>query len=349
MNANRQQQIREFLALHRFDDAELLPLAGDASFRRYIRIRKGSEKAMLMDAPPEKENVRPFVTLAEHLYRQGYSTPKVLGADAGAGLLLLEDLGDDLFTAVLKRGGDSDLEQTLYAAAIDVLTEWHTRKAALVSREALSLPDYDEKLLLPEVGLLADWYLPQVVGKEKAADLKREYMAIWKTIIARAKLANDHLVHRDYHADNLMWLPERQNSKRVGLLDFQDGVYGDAAYDLVSLLEDARRDVPEPLVKEMLARYLAATGMDKTAFMQRYAVLAAQRNCKIVGIFVRLAARDNKYNYLGFLPRVWRYLEHDITHPALAELKAWLDTHVPKESRGAVEVKHTSRELALSA
>src|SRR5262249_3480962 len=162
-------------------------------------------------------------------------------------------------------------------------------------------PDYDEKLLLPEAGLLAEWDLPQVVGKERATELKQEYMTIWRNILARTPLADDHLVHRDYHAGNLMWPSDRDGLKSVGLRDFQDGVYGDAAYDLGSLLEDARRDVPPALANAMLARYLAATGLKKEPFMEHYAVLAAQRNSKIVGIFVRLAARDNKYMYLNFL------------------------------------------------
>ena len=350
--SDRQEHIQKFLADHALTGAELLPLAGDASFRRYIRLKKGEQSFMLMDAPPGKENVRPYLTIAEHLHRHGYSTPAILGADVAGGLLLLEDLGDDLFSSVLKRSegaAKEALEHTLYAEAIDLLADWHGRKDILANATTLLLPDYDERLLMPEIMLFADWYLPQIMGREQAAKLKPEFMALWQKIIDRTPLATDHWVHRDYHADNLLWLPAREGLKRLGILDFQDGVYGDAAYDLVSLLEDARRDVPPALAEEMLGRYIAARGVEKAHFMENYAVLGAQRNSKIVGIFVRLAARDGKYGYLEFLPRVWRYLERDLQHPALSDLKKWLDKHVTRESRGAIKVTHTWRDLALSA
>jgi N-acetylmuramate 1-kinase len=348
----RLQQINEFLATTSFSNAQLLPLAGDASFRRYIRVRQGDQCTMLMDAPPEKENARAYLVIAEHLYRHGYSAPAILAADPQAGLLLLEDLGDDLFTTVLRHSDAKArpaLEHTLYAAAIDLVAEWHQRNKELANPSALLLPVYNETLLLQEVGLFADWYLPQALGKERAASLRPEYMALWQKIIARAPLATDQWVHRDYHADNLIWLPRRSGMQRVGLLDFQDGVYGDAAYDLVSLLEDARRDVPEALVEEMLARYLNASGADRTRFAEAYAVLGAQRNSKIVGIFVRLAARDNKFAYLSHLPRVWRYLERDLAHPALGELKRWLDRHVAAGQRGIIEVTPAAPARAATA
>lgn len=345
MTLHRAEQITQFLDANGFADAELFPLAGDASFRRYIRIRKPGKKAMLMDAPPQKENSRSYLAVATCLCRQGYSAPQVLAHDLSTGLLLLEDLGDDLFTLELKKSGSKEAE--LYAAAIDVLVKWH--KNSFANPAVLPLPPYDTKLLMQEVRLFTDWYLPQIAGKEKAALWAAEYLAIWENILSAAPLETTHFVHRDYHADNLMWLPERRGVQRVGLLDFQDAVCGDAAYDMVSLLEDARRDVPPALAEDMLARYLSATGIGCERFMAAYAVLGAQRNSKIIGIFTRLAARDNKYQYLNYLPRVWRYLEQDLSHPALAELKTWLDTHILPEWRGTITILHDSRDLVLTA
>jgi aminoglycoside/choline kinase family phosphotransferase len=343
----RLEQIKAFLNANGYRDAALHPLAGDASFRRYIRVRHGAKSAMLMDAPPDKEDMRPYVAIASHLCRQGYSAPAIFAQAVGDGLFLLEDLGDDSYTSVLKR--DGAIERELYAAAVDILAEWHDARKPVADRKTLPLPDYDAARLLKEALLFADWFLPQALGKEKAAGLRAEYAAIWRAIIDAAPIAANHWVHRDYHADNLMWLPARSGLRRVGLLDFQDGVYGDAAYDLVSLLEDARRDVNETLAEAMILRYAAASGADRQRLQAAYAILGAQRNCKIIGIFSRLAARDGKYAYLQHLPRVWRYLEHDVKHPALATLKTWLDKHVPAECRGVITVRHTSQDLALSA
>lgn len=347
----RLEQINEFLSTTDYNDGELKPLAGDASFRRYIRIHKAGKTAMLMDAPPEKENVRPYVAIADYLVKQGFSAPTVLAQHIPGGLLLLEDLGDDSFTLVLKNAGAAkdERERELYESAIDVLASWHDDKKRFTDRDALPLPNYNSQLLMQEACLFTDWFLPQVVGKDKAAALRNEYVALWQDILASTPLQMDIWVHRDYHADNLMWLPDRNGVRRVGLLDFQDGVYGDAAYDMVSLLEDARRDVPPAIVEAMLERYIESTGTDRERFMTAYAVLGAQRNSKIVGIFSRLAARDNKFSYLQFLPRVWRYLERDLAHPSLAPLRAWIDKHVPADQRGVITVRHTSQELARTA
>jgi aminoglycoside/choline kinase family phosphotransferase len=328
----RLKQITTLLADTPFKGAKLHPLAGDASFRRYVRVETPKAVAMLMDAPPQKEDVKPYIAVAEYLHALGFSAPGILARDVPAGLLLLEDLGDDSFTALLKR--DAGLATELYSAAIDVVAQWH--KSGFSNPDALAQPVYDEVMLLREVALLADWFLPQVMGKDRAAALKPEYMELWQEILDDAPLQTNMWVHRDYHADNLMWLPKRAGIKRVGLLDFQDGVYGDAAYDLVSLLEDARRDVPLPLASAMLARYIEMAGCDRERFMTAYAVLGAQRNSKIVGIFARLAARDKKPHYLNFLPRVWGHLEHDLGHPALAKLRRWTDLHIPHDYRGVI-------------
>lgn len=345
----RLEQIQQLLASTEYKDAELTPLAGDASFRRYIRVNKNGKQAMLMDAPPEKEDVRPFIAVAEYITDKGYSAPKIYARSVPEGLLLLEDLGNDSYTQLLKQESvRARMEQTLYAAAIDLLAEWHDESRAFSAPEKLSLPKYDNALLLREVSLFADWFLPQVLGREKAAILRQDFMAQWERILNKAQLSTRVLVHRDYHADNLMWLPNREGAARVGLLDFQDGVYGDAAYDLVSLLEDARRDVPQPLAENMISRYIAAAGLNAAKFRADYAILGAQRNCKIVGIFARLATRDGKLHYLNYLPRVWQHLDRDVQHPALAELKHWLDTYVPREHRGLIPLRYTASELAVA-
>jgi aminoglycoside/choline kinase family phosphotransferase len=347
IHPERLEQIQQFLSGTEYSQAELTPLAGDASFRRYIRVNKAGKQAMLMDAPADKEDVRPFVAVAEYIGGKGYSAPKIYARHVPQGLLLLEDLGNDSFTGLLRQESvRARMEQTLYAAAIDLLAEWHDDKRGFSSPSALPLPVYDTALLQREVSLFADWFLPQVLGREKAAILRVDFMSLWERVLAKAKLATRVLVHRDYHADNLMWLPQRAGAARVGLLDFQDGVYGDAAYDLVSLLEDARRDVPPSLAEAMITRYTNAMNLNAEKFRTDYAILGAQRNCKIVGIFARLAARDGKLHYLNYLPRVWQHLERDVQHPALAELKHWLDTYVPKDSRGAIALRHSAAELS---
>jgi aminoglycoside/choline kinase family phosphotransferase len=345
----RAEQIQKFLSQAGMSDAQLQPLAGDASFRRYVRILHAGKYYMLMDAPPDKEDVRPYITIAEYLCQAGYSAPEIIARDVTAGLLLLSDLGDDTFTRVLKKHPSAQQEQLFYEAAIDVLARWHHADSQLASPQRLPLPSYDTALLLREVALFADWFLPQCVGVERARGLRDEYMALWEKILGNTPLATDQFVHRDYHADNLMWLLDRMGTARVGLLDFQDGVYGDAAYDVVSLLEDARRDVPPSLIEAMLARYVQRSGADSERFARAYAVLGAQRNSKIVGIFARLAARDGKAHYLDYLPRVWGHLHHDLSHPALAELAVWVQQHVPQEARGVIRIHYDAQALALSA
>lgn len=343
--SERGPQIRDFIQSTDFADATLAPLPGDASFRRYVRVHKNGAQAMLMDAPPGKEDVRPFISVAEYLHAQGYSAPAILARNPEAGFILLEDLGDALFSKAL--AADAAMEDTLYGHAIELLAQWHSGDFS--NPAALPLPQYDEALLMREVQLFCDWFMPQVAGKEKARALSREYLALWQEIIRSAPPEQNQFVHRDYHADNLLWLPGRDGIKKVGLLDFQDAVYGDAAYDLVSLLEDARRDVPPALAEKMLSRYLQASGADARRLRSAYALLGAQRNSKIIGIFSRLAARDGKQHYLNYLPRVWKHLEHDLAHPQMKALSQWIEAHVPQESRGIIPIAHDAQSLQLSA
>ncbi len=327
----RREQLENFLNKTEFAGAEMQPLAGDASARRYVRARLGVKQAMVMDTPAEGENFPAFVQVAEYLYNSDYSAPQILARDMQQGFLLLEDFGDDSFTKILK--SNIGEEELLYSAAIDLLSEWQS-----LNVKNMALPFYDEELYLREVSLFPDWFLPQVMGSEKASELRTEYMEIWREILRSFPLAKNTFVHRDFHADNLMWLSGRDSAKRIGLLDFQDAVIGDPAYDMVSLLEDARRDVPQGLVDLMIEKYLNQTGQDWKSFISAYNILGAQRNSKIIGIFVRLAVRDGKDSYLKLLPRVWRHLERDIKHPLLNKLNSWLKRNVADKFRGEIKL-----------
>jgi aminoglycoside/choline kinase family phosphotransferase len=326
--AERSQVIDGFLARYGWADAERRPLASDASFRHYVRLVRNGEGAMLMDAPPPRENVRPFVRVARLLRQLGFSAPDVFAADEEAGLLLLEDLGDETYTRALASGGD---EAALYALATDLLIALHRR---FEKPMAAAIPTYDDDRLLSEAALLVDWYLPAVRGAPTPPALRADYLDRWRETFSIARAVMETFVLRDYHVDNLMLLPGRDGIAACGLLDFQDAVIGPATYDLVSLLEDARRDVPADLAARMIARYLDAfPAIDRDAFLASYAILGAQRSAKIVGIFTRLDCRDGKPIYLKHIERVWRWLEGDLGHPVLADLRAWFDRELPPVTR----------------
>lgn len=325
--SGREERIRRFLAGTDWARAARHPLSGDASFRRYERLTGGPHPAMLMDAPPPMEDVRPYVTVARHLVGMGFSAPEIFAADEEAGLLVIEDLGDATYTRELARGAD---EAALYALAVDLLIALHGRADAA----NVALPTYDLARYLEEARLLTDWYLPAVRGRATPDDEVAAYEAIWRELLPLAEAVPRTLVLRDYHVDNLMWLDGRVGVARCGLLDFQDALIGPVAYDLVSLLEDARRDVAPALRRAMWSRYCVAfPDADPAALKAAGAVLSAQRNCKIIGIFTRLLVRDGKPVYLQHIPRVWRLLEDDARHPALAPLKDWLDRVVPAADR----------------
>lgn len=324
----RGDAIAGFLAAHGWRGVAPVLLAGDASFRRYCRLADGSRRAVLMDAPPPHEAVGPFVAVAAALRTLGFSAPEVFAADDAGGLLLIEDFGDDTYTRLLAAGTD---EAALYRLAVDTLIALHR---AAAERGVPKLPPYDEKRLIDEAMLLVDWYAPAVLGRPLSAELRESYVALWRTLLPAAQPDALTLVLRDYHVDNLVLLRRRRGVRRCGLLDFQDAVCGPASYDLVSLIEDARRDVGAALQEAMTERYLAAfPHCDRALFRRSAAILAAQRNCKILGIFTRLARRDGKPQYLAHIPRVWRLIEHDLRNPALASLATWFDRHLPPRLR----------------
>jgi aminoglycoside/choline kinase family phosphotransferase len=251
----------------------------------------------------------------------------VFAEDRAAGFLLIEDFGDDTYTRLLERGAD---EPALYSLAVDTLVEL---QRAVAARGNPDLPPYDAERFLAEAALLVDWYAPAALGEPLTDARRAEYLDLWRTLLPQAALPHDTLVLRDYHVDNLMLLPDRSGVQGCGLLDFQDAVCGPPSYDLVSLLDDARRDVPADLRRQMTERYLAAfPALDQAAFLRSAAILAAQRNCKILGIFTRLWKRDGKPRYLVHLPRIWRLLEQEVAHPALDPIARWLDRHLPRSA-----------------
>ncbi len=313
-----------FLARHGWGGARIAPLAGDASFRRYFRVHGDNGTAVLMDAPPQMEDSRPFLAIGQQLHDMGFSTPQPLAVDLDEGLILLEDFGDDRVGPVLAR--DPGRETRVYEAAVDIL-------AALHAHPAGDVPPYAAPELLREARLFPDWYLP-AVGVAEGSGYDAAWAPLWPTVLAGPPV----LTLRDYHADNLMII-DRPGLRGLGLLDFQDALAGHPAYDLVSLLQDVRRVVSPALEAAMLARYFAARPkVDAAAFRTAYDILGAQRNIKILGVFTRLYVRDGKASYPGFHPRLWELVTRNLQSPALAPVADWFAANVPAEARNGVKV-----------
>ncbi len=326
-----------FLAGHGWAGCRAEALPGDASFRRYFRLRHGGSEAMLMDAPPPRENVRPFLAVAGLLHALDCSAPRIFAADIESGFLLLEDLGDATYTRLIAAGAD---EVPLYALAVDLLADLHDR---FDLGAAHGVPAYCDEKLLFEASLLTDWFLPAATGRPTPPESRAAYLAAWRALLPLARSVPDSLVLRDYHIDNLLLLP-RPGLAACGLLDFQDAVIGPVAYDLVSLIEDARRDVSPALRQAMRDRYLAARpSIDAAALDLSMAVLGAQRHAKVIGIFCRLAMRDGKPVYLHHLPRLWRMLARSLGHPALAGMERWMDRVIPPDLRRTPPAERTGR------
>ncbi|WP_420419084.1 aminoglycoside phosphotransferase family protein [Pacificispira sp.] len=337
MQSDRNAAIDGFLAASGWPGAARRNLADDASFRRYERVELGGRRAVLMDAPPDKEDVRPFVTVSKLLTAQGLSAPEILAEDPQNGFLLLEDLGDDTYTRVLARGGD---EYELYSLATDTLIRLQRD-----FRSAAQVPDYSRDKLAAEADLLIDWFWPAVKGSPCPEPDRAVFRGLWQNALGHAFAVPSSLVLRDYHVDNLIHLPDRTAEAACGLLDFQDAVIGPVTYDLVSLFEDARRDVPHALANGLIRRYLNAfPAMPRDAFALSYAVMGVQRATKIVGIFTRLDRRDGKSGYLRHIPRTWGWLEGGLRHPMLRDLKEWYDMNFPSDLRRAPAAASTSAQ-----
>ena len=312
----------DFLASAGWAGARIEPLAGDASFRRYFRVVNDCGTAVLMDAPPPHEDPRPFINVAEWLASVGLSAPEILARDLDRGLLLLADFGDRRLRECLD--DEPARETELYEMATDVLVHLHGYPPMP------GLPVHGLDQWLEELKLFPDWYC-------EALDVRVDtnaYQRAWTEVLT--PVAEDGLgpvtVLRDYHAENVMLVRERTGVAHFGLLDFQDALAGHPAYDLASVLEDARRDVPPAIERAMIDRYVGATG-HQTDFERAYWALAAQRNTRILGVFTRLWKRDGKPNYRRFQPRMWGLLERDLAQPGLEPVRQWFDVNIPQNMR----------------
>ena len=347
---DRMMQVRTFLDESGFGDAVRWRMEGDASTRIFERLTRGGETTILMnaprrpDGPPVRdgrpysaiahlaEDIVPYVAIAAGLRDRNLSGPAILDADLERGLLIMEDLGNEQIVS-----GDPPAPiEARYKAAVEVLVSLHRRRLPetlpVAPRRDYRIPRYDMAAFLIEAELLLDWYLVSV-DAVPADDARESFSALWRDALEPAVSAAPTWVLRDYHSPNLMWLPDREDVARIGILDFQDMLLGPGAYDVASLLQDARVDVPEELELALLSHYARArlpdARFDAADFAQLYATMAAQRATKILGIFARLNRRDGKPQYLRHIPRLLGYLQRSLAHPALAPLRAWYAANVP--------------------
>lgn len=333
---DREKLIGEFLAKSPdFSEFDFKKIAGDASFRSYYRIQNGNKNYILMDAPPEYEDMKPFVNVSNILLQNNLSAPQIHEIDYDNGFMVLEDFGQDKYSNLLldnqKLQNLEISEEGLYRNAIDALIHLHDKGRNSSNCE---LKYYNESELLREVNLLIDWYLPYVLKITPSEEQRKDFEQIWLEIFNKLKtgteqyLQNSVIILRDYHADNLMWLKEKQGVARVGMLDFQDALIGSPAYDVASLLEDARRDVDGKFADKMLGYFLdnSKSNLDANQLVKEYSILTLQRNIKIIGIFARLCYRDGKKHYLDYIPRVLEYIKRDLNREfaLFKNLAEWL-------------------------
>ncbi|MEY2926294.1 MAG: hypothetical protein RL367_771 [Pseudomonadota bacterium] len=314
----------DFLRKAGWGDARIEPLAVDASFRRYFRICGTAGNAVLMDAPPPHEDPRPFITMAEWLTGHGFAAPHIFHRDLDQGLVLIEDLGDDRMREAIDAQPAAEMET--YRGVVDVLIALHKHQPPALASALV-------ETYCSEVELFLDWYCPEFGLEVDRAGFTRAWHAVIAPVMAN--LEKPVVLLRDFHAENIMLIKGKTGIGRYGLLDFQDALAGHPAYDLASMLEDARRDVTPAVEAEMLRYYRAQTGAGDD-FETAYWVLAGQRNMRILGLFVRLWRRDNKPHYTSFQTRMWGLMERDLNQPALAPVKAWFDANVPAQMRAPV-------------
>lgn len=357
--SERDLEIKAFLAGAGWGDADVQSFPGDASSRRYFRLTRGHELAVLQDAPrgaeapaePEGASAADrkalgynamarlagpepaaFACLSNELVIRGFSAPKILAADLDAGLILLEDFGPNVYAQVIK--SDPALEGPLYSAAVECLAEiYRSSFPAKMSFKDVSwrVRDYDDVALLTETHLFLDWYAVDK-GAQLSVAARAAWDDIWRKLFGALDAHAPGLALRDFHAENLFWLPARESVAKVGLIDFQDGLFVHPAYDLVSFLEDARRDVSPELVGPLISQFCEQAKLsDEAGFRKAYAVLGAQRNAKILGIFVRLAERDGKPSYRDLIRRVHAHFVGNLSGDSFADLRDWFDTYLPGE------------------
>jgi len=361
--AQREDARAAFLKSAGLAHAARRPLPSDASTRRYERLCLPSGATlMLMDAPPSAESpvcdpawsaeqrraagwnamarlaagrVDAFAAAAAYLRGRGLSAPAIEALDAGQGLAVIEDFGEGVFARRIEQGQD---EAELYFAAIDAQAQLHAEAPpAILSVDGMDWPllPYDAVALKAGADLFVDWQPQLNPALDFSGEARAGWDALWNDIARRGEVGAAVFAHRDFHAENLLWLPGRAGPARVGLIDFQDALLAHPSWDLHSLLQDARRNVSPELEAAALARYFAhRPELDREAFMVDYAALAALNEARILGVFARLIVRDGKPGYRQFLPRMWGQLQRNLRSPALADLKAWFDRHVPQEARG---------------
>ncbi|MGB0908024.1 MAG: aminoglycoside phosphotransferase family protein [Maricaulaceae bacterium] len=356
--SDRSKKTSEFLAANGWGKADRTPVPGDASTRRYERLTMGGERAVLMDAPraaeapgePEGASVEDrralgynalarlagpdpaaFVCIASELTRRGFSAPNILAADLDEGFILLEDFGQDVYARVVS--DDPSQEALLYKAAVDTMaaiyrstfphimshqrTTWHAR-------------EYDSAALLAETDLCLDWYVKDA-DREISEGARAEFYGLWEEAFKVLGAHASGFALRDFHAENLFWLPERQAVSRVGLIDFQDGLFVHPAYDLASFIEDIRRDVSPDLTDVLISRFCEKAMLkDDADFRAAYAVMGAQRNTKLLGFPIRADLKFGKPQYRALMPRIKRHFQNSLSHPVLADVKAWFEKNIPE-------------------
>jgi N-acetylmuramate 1-kinase len=347
----RLKALRQFLDEAGYAEARRQRMNGDASTRSYARLIRDDGVVILMNSPRRPdgpavydgnsysaavhlaEDVKPFVAIAAGLRERGFSAPAIHHADLDAGFLITEDFGSASFV----EGDPPRPIAERYQAATDTLAALHRESLPeilpLAPQIDYAMPTFDTDALLVEVGLMLEWYLPDR-GVEPTADMRAEYVAMWRDLLSKPATAARTWVLRDFHSPNLIWLDGRPGIAKVGIIDFQDGVLGPAAYDLVSLLQDARIDVPEPIELALLTRYIKARRaaddtFDPAGFAELYAIISAQRNTRLLGTFARLNRRDGKPQYLRHQPRIWTYLSRSLAHPVLSRFREWYSANVP--------------------
>jgi tRNA threonylcarbamoyl adenosine modification protein YjeE len=351
----RLQALRQFLTDAGYADAKRQRMAGDASTRSYARLFRGEDSFILMNSPRRPdgpaiyrgnsysaavhlaEDVKPFVAIANGLRAHGFSAPSIRHADLEEGFLITEDFGSAGFI----EGNPPSPIAERYQAAADMLAALHRQNLPetlpLTPRASYQIPVFDTDAMLVEIGLMVEWYLPDR-GVHLTENARAQFVAMWRDLLDRALAGDRTWVLRDFHSPNLIWLDDRHDVAKVGLIDFQDAVIGPAAYDLVSLLQDARIDVPEQIELALLTRYIKArraadAAFDPARFAELYAIMSAQRNTRLLGTFARLNRRDGKPQYLRHQPRIWTYLNRSLAHPALAPFRDWYVDHVPPPAR----------------
>jgi aminoglycoside/choline kinase family phosphotransferase len=320
-NTTLTDKTRAFLSSAGWNVAGPEPLTGDASTRKYFRLQNGRQSAILMNASQAPASVAPFVQIDEHLLQLGFSAPTILARDEARSLLLLEDFGDTTFARLLDGGAEPE---TLFTLATDVLIALHKHPQAIPD----GLRTYHPDKMLEDIELFLDWCTPGISETGRA-----EFRQAWREVLPKTHRVPASLLLRDYHVANLMLLSDRPGIRQAGLLDFQDAYRGPVTYDLVSLLEDARRDVPEGLKEQLVARYLAAfPALDRNAFAISLAILAALRHTRVLAIFERLSRHEGKHDYRQLhAPRVERLLQKALRHPMLGQVKSWFDQYCEKQ------------------